>query len=176
MTLRTAIVAASLVVVAPAVWAQSGVVPKGSDTFSIYQEFDNWTIYEDHDRKSCLAEAVDSNGTVVQMGLTENHDLGYFGVFTQMDLATDGAPAEVPLTITVNGNVYSGTGHSVTQKLSNGYHGGYIPANNPKFLSDIENGQTMIAFSDLGEGIAVGLAGTKQAIEAAKACTMKLGG
>lgn len=197
MSYRTTVLSVSFSVVASMAMAQDGVVSKEGSAFSVYGKVDNWTIYADQNKKSCLAESVDAAGTVLQMGLTENRELGYFGVFTQQELPFATPPADssgmgkpddptkgedpdggalnsVPLTITLNGHVYEGKANKMTEPLSNGYRGGYIPTNNPEFVSDLENGQTMIAFSDLGDGIAVDLTGTKKAIEEAKACTAKL--
>lgn len=196
MSCRGLFLAVPFIAVASVANAQSGVVSNAGSDFSVHGKFDNWTIYADNNRKTCLAESVDANGTVVQMGLTADRELGYFGVFTQADLAMDtggdnsgmgkpdslakgedpdgGGVNSAPLTITVNGNVYKGDGKALTAPLSGGYHGGYIPTNNPQFVSDIENGQTMIAFSDIGDGIAVDLTGTKKAIEEIKTCTAGL--
>lgn len=174
MFFKKIVLAIPFTAIAATAWAQSGVISQEGSGFSVYSEVENYKIYANSDRKTCLAEAVDANGTVVQMGLTESRELGYIGVFTQADILGGDDATTAPLVITVNGNVYTGEGQEEMQNLAGGYHGGYILANNPRFVSDIENGQTMIAFSDRGDGIAVDLTGTKKAIEDASACTASL--
>lgn len=174
MHFRHIILALSLGSMASAAWAESGVISKQGSGFAVYGEVENYTIYANAERMTCLAEAVDAAGTVVQMGLNKDRDLGYIGVFTQADIYGGDAPKDAPLVITVNGNVYTGEGEMETKRLARGYHGGYILANNPNFVADIENGEAMIAFSDRGDGIVVDLNGTKKAIEEASACTASL--
>lgn len=154
--------------------ASAQVLSPGSDTFAEVGAEGPWKIYADAQRQSCLIEGMDANGNVVQMGLTADHSLGYVGVFTQ-------APVELAqsaeITIEVNGNAYSGTAQMREHGLADGYTGGYFVANNPDFVQDMRAGTTMIAFANAtGEGVAVDLAGSAAAIDAAAACTAQLGG
>ncbi|MFV0383733.1 hypothetical protein [Paracoccus sp. (in: a-proteobacteria)] len=153
--------------------ASAQVLSPGTDSFEQVGEAGPWIIYADVQRQSCLAEGQDSNGNVVQMGLTADHSLGYVGVFTPVDLGI--TAGEQDITITVNGNAYSGKAMMREHGLSEGYQGGYFVANNPDFVADMEAGQTMLAFSDTnGEGVAIDLTGSHAAIEAARACTAQL--
>ncbi len=192
-------IAAAAFAFTPAAFAE-GVLAKSGDQFSLHSTVGNWRILADHTKMSCLAESVDANGNVVQMGLSDNREFGYLGVFTKMTLEQLGfnlpaeadskamgkptdptkgeSPVEWPqeLTILVNGHTYSGAMNSTQAELSDGYHGGFILANNPDFAKDVAMGQTMVAFTNVGNGVAIDLTGTHDAMEAAKACTEGLSG
>ena len=154
--------------------ASAEVLSPGSDTFAEVAKEGPWTIYADANRKSCLIEAMDTAGTVVQMGLISDKTLGYVGVFTPTDVGIkDGA--EQAITILVNDHAYSGAAKMREHGLSEGYQGGYFLANNPQFIEDMMAGQQMIAFADQsGNGVAFDLTGSRNAIEAAASCTQQL--
>lgn len=150
------------------------VLSPGSNTFEKFADAGPWAIYADVNRKSCLIEGLDSNGTAVQMGLTSDHNMGYVGVFVPQNVPLNNNGSE-EITILVNGNAYSGTVQPREHGLADGYHGGYFLANNPQFLADLRAGNAMIAFADAsGNGVSVDLAGSAAAIDQAAACTSQL--
>ncbi len=173
MNFAKSIIGASAIAVLASV-ASADVLTPGSDKFTAEGSVQGWNVYADHERNSCLVEHVDPSGNVVQMGLTENKDMGYIGVFTKKDVGLSAVGKE--MTILVNGNAYSGKSHTRKHGLADGYQGGYMLANNPNFVNDIKNGMELIAFPDThGVGVIVSLKGSHAAIEAAAACTAKMG-
>lgn len=165
--------ALAAIAIGGAAWAEDPL-PQSGDDMSIYKEMDEWTIYADATRGSCLAERVDAMGNALQMGLTKDMSAAYVGVFT---------PAEVdfkrddPIMIAVDGTLFEGKAYGVrSKKLAGGQSGGYIITNNPDLIDAIANGTELIAFPEKVGVFAVDLTGTKMAIEDIKACTAGLAG
>jgi len=152
-------------------FASDGVIPSENDTFVKWGEESGWTIYVDENRGSCLIERVDENQNVVQMGLTQDHELGYLGVFTKNDIGLSGKNEEIILSI--DGKLYSAEAKKKTKNLADGYTGGYILANNPNFISDVMKKYDMIVFPEEEFAFTVSLDGTLKAIEAARKCNME---
>lgn len=160
--------------VASSVNAQDVLFP-GDDIFTMKGEVEGWSIYADHERKACLAERLDENGNVVQMGLTTDQGVGYIGVFTQQDVGL--SEGEHDISIMVNGNQYFGKSHVIKRDLRDGYQGGYLQVTNLQFVSDVQNGDKLLAFpTDTGNGVEINLHGSMKAIDAAVACTRDLNG
>jgi hypothetical protein len=156
------------------VLAQDSPIPQSGDSLSIYKEMDQWTIYSDATRGSCLAERVDSEGNVMQMGLTKDKSAGYVGVFT---MAKTDIKKSQPIEIAVDGQLFSGESYGMSsKKLSGDYSGGYVLSNSPDFVDAIANGKELIAFPKKTGAFMVDLTGTKRAIEEIRACTAGLSG
>lgn len=150
------------------------VLYPGSDAFTEYKKSGPWTIFADSERKSCLIEHVDADGTAIQMGLTSDRALGYVGVFTDKDVGMPDVK-DADITIEINGHIYAGRSHEMKRKLSDAYKGGYFLVNNPEFVSDLENGTSMTVVGDkTGAGVKISLDGTKAAIEEAIACSQAM--
>jgi hypothetical protein len=144
-------------------------IPQSSDSMSVYKEMGEWTVYADATRGTCLAERVDSESNVMQMGLTQTEGFGYVGVFTTGDLDVERSQG---LAIAVDGQVFVGNSHGIRSKqIEGGNHsGGYIITNNPNLVNAIANGKTLVAFPEKSAAFEVDLTGTKAAIEEIRAC------
>lgn len=152
----------------------SGVLPSSGDAFTVYSEVENWTIYSDSTTGTCLTERADSEGNVVQMGLTKDHSYGYIGVFTTADVEIK---SKQDVAIAVDGSVFAGESHGIkSKKLVGDYKGGYILADNPDFINAIENGSELVAFPEKTGAFVVDLSGTKRAIEETRKCNMEIAG
>lgn len=149
----------------------SDVLPSSDSTFRMWGEESGWNVMVDEGRNTCLAERVFENGGVIQMGLTRDHEFGYFGVFTKN--------AEVKkkedIILSLGGNLYTGEARGKTKNLADGYVGGYVLTNNPNFVNDVMNQREMIIFPEETYAWLVSLDGTKKAIEAARKCNMEAG-
>lgn len=159
---------------APAL-AQDAILSPGDHNFTLYKEVAGWTIYRDQDRGSCLIEGIDSNGTVVQMGLTSDRGVGYMGVFTKEDVGLKSGKQDAY--VSLNGTLYAGQVESMKRNLSNGYQGAYFVTDSAQFVHDLEWGKSMLAFADkagTNKGVLVDLTGTHKAITAARACNKSM--
>jgi len=171
--LLVGIVSLTALACAGAALAQSPI-PQSGDDMSIYKEMDQWTIYGDASRGSCLAERVDSVGNVMQMGLTKDKSAGYIGVFTMAE--TDIKKSQ-PIEIAVDGQIFTGESYGISsKKLEGDYSGGYVMSDSPDFVDAIANGKELVAFPEKTGVFKVDLTGTKAAIEEIRACTAGLPG
>jgi hypothetical protein len=169
----TALGALAAVACAGIAWADSPI-PKSGDSFTVYEEMAQWTVYADATSGSCLAERVDTAGNVMQMGLTRDQAAAYVGVFTAADMEFK---AEQEIAIAVDGQVFVGEVHGIRSKtLSGGQSGGYVITNNPDLVNAIAEGQILVAFPEERGIFKVDLTGTKAAIAAIRACTAGLAG
>jgi hypothetical protein len=149
-------------------------VPPGDDPFAVFSEVEGWTVFSDAARGSCLIEAVDEAGNVVQMGLTPDAQYGYVGVFTLADVDIRNKQM---VEIDIDGAIFTGEARGIkASHLAGDYQGGYILANNPNFGDAIANGRTMLVFPEKTAAFAVNLDGTKAAIAEARKCTTELFG
>lgn len=162
----------SILIAAPAV--ASDVLPSQSGTFTKWGEVEGFTIYVDEDRSSCLAERVDENGNVLQMGLTKDQEFGYLGVFTQTDIDVLEDGEEIKLSL--DGIPFSGEARTKTGNLADGYQGGYVLTNNPNFVDAVQRRYEMVVFPENDYAFTVSLAGTFKAIEEARKCQASLSG
>ena len=140
-----------------------------ADTFLKYGEVEEWRVYADVDKKSCLIEKQFPSGDIVQMGLTENRAVGYVGVFT--DEETDIKQGDTSaVAILMGDNIYLGEAAGLRGNITKGYSGGYILSDDPQFVEDIAQQYEMIVFPEKTYGFVVDLTGTKKAIEMAREC------
>jgi len=95
MTLKNTFLIAGLSIsLAATAYAQSDVLPSANATFEGWGEESGWNILIDKSRNTCFIEAIDSNETVVQMGLTADHKLGYLGVFSKtLEIEEESTPS-----------------------------------------------------------------------------------
>jgi hypothetical protein len=145
-------------------------IPQSGDVLSMYKKIGEWTIYADETRGSCLAERVDSENNVMQMGITQDGGFGYVGVFTTAELDVEDSQK---IAIGVDGEIFVGDTHGIRSKqIKGGSHsGGYIVTNNPDLVNAIANGQILVAFPERTGAFIVDLTGTKAAIAEIRACT-----
>lgn len=154
--------------------ADDSPIPSSGDSFTIYKDLGEWTVYADAGTKTCLAERADAEGNVFQMGLTKDHQYGYIGVFTLADVDIK---KEQNLDIIVDGKMFAGKAFGLkSKKLKGDYSGGYAVTDSPELVDAIANGQTLIAFPEKEGLFVVDLTGTKKAIEETRACNKEIVG
>lgn len=145
-----------------------GPVPLSSDALSVFARNGQWTIYADASRNTCLAERVDVDKNVMQMGIMPDQSAGYVGVFTTSDIKV--APKQ-KIEIAVDGAIFTGEARGlVSLGLSKDYKGGYVVSNNPEFVDAIANGRELIAFPGNTAAFILDLTGTKRAIAEIRDC------
>jgi hypothetical protein len=148
--------------------ADTDVLPAPGTTFTPYGSVEGWNIFVNDARKTCMIEKVDAEETVVQMGLTADRGFGYLGVFTKRDIGLD--EGDEPVAVLIGENVYMGSARRITGGLRDGYTGGYIISDDPQFVEDVQQQYSMMVLPETDFAFVVNLAGTKKAIEAARAC------
>ncbi|WP_164658466.1 hypothetical protein [Tropicibacter sp. Alg240-R139] len=175
MTLKTLAATAALIAM-PAVsaLASDDFLPSVDDVFTEWGKVEGWTVWVDVTRNSCLAERIDSNTNIVQMGLNKAQDFAYLGVFTKADIKLRGGKEKV--TISLDGKLYEGNARKKSKHMEDGYKGGYILIDNPEFVTQVQKRYTMVVFPKREEAFSVSLDGTFKAIEAARKCQAELNG
>ena len=144
-------------------------IPAAADTFKKYGEVEGWNVFVDNEKKSCLIEAVDGVGNVVQMGLTADRGVGYVGVFTKGETTIKKDEKEA-VAILIGENLYVGEVTGMRGNITKGYSGGYVLSDDPQFVDDIARQYEMVVFPEKEYGFIVDLTGTLKAIEMAREC------
>ncbi len=149
-------------------------VPEETDTFELFSEVEGWKIYKVLELESCLAERMEENGDVLQMGLTKNHKHGYVGVFTLADIDIK---RRQKFEIDVDGFVWEGKARRIKSKeLQGDYSGGYLIIKDANMVTAIAEGQTLTAFPKRKTPFVIDLTGTKMAIEEGRKCNLEMAG
>lgn len=143
-----------------------------ADTFLKYGEVEDWKVFIDQEKKSCLIETVDSEENVVQMGLTKDRGVGYLGVFTKGETNIKSGETET-VAILIGENLYVGEAMGMRGNITKGYSGGYILSDDPQFAKDVAQQYVMTVFPETDFAFTVDLAGTKKAMEMARECNTK---
>lgn len=165
ITSKAALVALALSLVAQPLLADAG-------KFEGYGSVEGWSVFVDHDKKSCLTEAIDGDENVVQMGLTKDRGVGYLGVFTKADIAIEKDKKEL-VAVLLGENLYIGEATGMRGNITEGYSGGYILSDDPQLVEDIAQQHTMVVFPETSFAFEINLAGTKKAIEMARECNAR---
>ena len=168
LTTRLTTIAATAVM-ASALSAGAEAIPPGTDGFTPYGEVEGWNVFVDNGRGTCLIERVGDDGVAVQMGLTADATFGYVGVFTQAPTNAEGGKIRT-IEIQMGDNRYAGEVAEMAGNLKGGYSGGYVLANDPGFVKDVEQQYVMMVMPEGVEPFEVDLTGTKKAIAAAREC------
>lgn len=140
-----------------------------ADTFKKYGEVEGWNVFIDNEKKSCLIEAIDDVGNVVQMGLTADRGVGYVGVFTKGE-TTIKKDEQEGVAILIGENLYVGQVTGMRGNITKGYSGGYVLSDDPQFVEDIARQYEMVVFPEKEYGFVVDLTGTLKAIDMAREC------
>lgn len=148
--------------------AASTAFGASADTFKSYGSVGHWNVFVDETKGSCVIETRQTEGLIVQMGLTKNKDLGYLGVFTQ-DPTDFKKGDKRELIIDLDGDVYTAESTAMKGNITPGYSGAYILANNPNFIADVANKQTLKAV-DTERVFTLDLTGTKKAMMMGSEC------
>ena len=162
--------AVSVCLTAPAF--ASDILPSQGDGFKKWGEVEGYTIYIDEAKNSCLAERIDQQENVLQMGLTEDQEFGYLGVFTKSDI--DALDDGDEILLSLDGELFSGVARTKTGNLADGYQGGYVLTNNPNFVEAVQRKYEMIVFPEDDFAFIINLDGTFKAIEEARKCQASL--
>lgn len=162
---KAALLALALSLLAPPLLADAG-------KFEGYGSVEGWSVFVDHDKKSCLIEAIDADENVVQMGLTKDRGVGYLGVFTKADIAIEKDQKEL-VAVLLGENLYIGEATGMRGNITEGYSGGYILSDDPQLVEDIAQQYSMVVFPETSFAFEINLAGTKKAIEMARECNAK---
>lgn len=169
----TGLGALAAIAIAGVAWAGSPI-PQSGDSFSLFKKSGEWTVYADATSGSCLAERVDADGNVLQMGLVRDEAAAYVGVFTATKVEFK---REQEIAIAVDGRIFLGEAHGMRSKDTvGGQSGGYVVTNNPDLVNAIAEGRTLVAFPEKTGAFEVDLTGTKVAIEEIRTCTAGLSG
>lgn len=161
LTLKKIAVAAVVTLTATQALAES--------KFVFFQEVEGWNIFKDTEKLSCFIEKGDSEGNVVQMGLTKDRSVGYVGVFTTQETnIKKGETSEVG--VLIGDNVYFGESKGMRGNITEGYSGGYVVSDDPQFVKDIMQQYEMVVFPETNFSFSINLAGTLKAIEAGREC------
>lgn len=156
-------VAATLV----AAIAASGAIAESK--FTHFGSVEGWNVFQDHEKKSCMIEAKDDFGNVVQMGLTKDRSVGYIGVFTQAETNIKKGQKEA-IAVLLGENLYVGEATGMRGNITKGYTGGYVLTNDPEIVTAIQKEHTMAVFPEKAYGFIVDLKGTYKAIEMGREC------
>ncbi len=148
-------------------------IPPGDGEFTKYGDVEDWTVWVDSERSTCLIEKTFESGAVVQMGLTKNHKHGYLGVFTPAD---EDVRNRQRVEVAIDGQIFDDRARGIkAKKLKGNYRGGYILTDDPAFASAVAEGQTMVVFPSKNAAFQVDLTGTKKAMELGRKCNREQG-
>ncbi len=146
--------------------AASGVA---AQTFTAFGETQGWNVYTNTSDKTCVMEKNEGNGIIVQMGVNKKKTMGYIGVFTQ-DPTNISKGDKNELVIDFGGSdVFIAQSTGMKGNITPGFSGAYIKANNPNFIADVANKQTLKAI-DHNRMFSLDLTGTKAAMAMAREC------
>lgn len=147
------------------------VLPTAGDEISLFRNAGAWSIQKNATRKSCFASYQSKTGEVVQFGFTDNEKIGYLGLFSQRAEVEKGSQE---VSVLVNGNRYVGEATGMGANLSDGFQGGYLLVNNPKFVKDIEAGEQLVAFPETPSMYIVDMTGARNAVYEVRKCTQEM--
>lgn len=125
-----------------------------------------WNILKSDALGGCFMEQTQESGIQVQFGINGKRELGYVALFVREDLGLPDGDTQI-VNFNIDGDLFDGEGE--THK-SEGFEGGFLYFNNPDFINDIIEGETMVITTQSGGEITVDLKGTKAAGEAVLAC------
>lgn len=137
--------------------------------FTHFGSVEGWNVFTDHEKKSCMVEAKDDFGNVVQMGLTKDRSVGYIGVFTKDETDIKKGQKQ-PIAILLGENLYTGEATGMRGNITKGYTGGYVLTDDPEVVAQIQKQYEMIVFPEKAYGFIVDLTGTMKAIDMGREC------
>ncbi|WP_204113257.1 hypothetical protein [Shimia biformata] len=140
--------------------------------FKLFGQSEGWNVFTDTEKMTCMIESSDDAGNVVQMGLTQERDVAYVGVFTQAETGIKRDSKEA-VAILLGDKLYIGEATGMRGNITKGYSGGYVLSDDPQFVEDIQKQYKMVVFPEKEYSFIVDLSGTYKAIEMARDCTTK---
>lgn len=166
----TLIAATSITLSSVMAYAQNqNPLPKASDVLVRYgDDIEGWTVYTNQTRGDCLIVRSDGPSSV-QMGVTANQEVGYLGVFTKVDIGLKNGNMS-DIFVSIDGQLYKGVATTTSGDLKDGYSGGYILTDDPKFKRAVAKRYKMTVFPETKGAFVVDLKGTYKAMAAARKC------
>ncbi|MEM6374627.1 MAG: hypothetical protein AAF686_00210 [Pseudomonadota bacterium] len=147
------------------------VLPLTTDDLEMYRSWDKWQIFSNNTRGHCLGTKSDESG-VLQMGVTADETMGYVGVFVKAEVEPGESNA---IAVKLGDEIFVGKTSGPVGNLGDGWHGGYILANNQDFLKALEANDMMTAFPDQPYSVELNITGSNNAIYEISQCSQKLG-
>lgn len=148
------------------------VLPTKGDDISKVRDAGAWTIRKNATSGSCFASYKAESGAIVQFGFVKDETAGYLGIFSEN---VGAVKSEQDVAFIANGNLYSGKATGVGSSIHDGYQGGYVVVNNPKFVKDIEAGGELVVFPETPQTYIVDMSGASAAVYEVRKCTTELG-
>ncbi|MEM8633110.1 MAG: hypothetical protein AAGF74_17950 [Pseudomonadota bacterium] len=167
--LALAVAAPAFIAPASAQSAQD-VLPLTTDDIEKARTWDKWQILRNKTRGHCLGTKSDESG-VLQLGVTADETMGYVGVFVKENVPEGASPEVV---IEVGGETFVGESSGPVGDLGDGWHGGYVLANNQNFRKAIEASDTMVAFPDAPYAVVLNIKGANNAIYEIAKCSQAM--
>lgn len=137
------------------------------ERYSNYGSTDGWNVFVDHERNSCVMEKGDDD-MIVQMGLTKDKSKGYLGVFTKNDPGV-AAGDKGDFVFYLDDEVFHGKVTGIDDKITEGFSGAYLLADNPDFIAGVASKHVMKAVNE-AQIFELSLEGTKKAMEMGRKC------
>lgn len=136
------------------------VLPLSTDEIVQERNWKKWAIFRNNTRGHCFGTKSDESG-VLQMGVTADETMGYVGVFIKADVP-EGESQNVR--VLLGEQTFVGEASGPVQHLGDGWHGGYILANNKDFRRAIEANDVMTVFPDMPYSVTIDITGANNAI------------
>lgn len=155
LTITTALAIAALTATAPL-----------AQTFEPYGEAGGWNVLANTKMEGCLLQKRVRDDIDVQLGLNKVDERGYLAFFAPIALGIDLEVSE-PLQLEVDGDSYQGTAFDV---LRQDYVGSFVWFNNPQFVYDLVEKNTLTLKVEGLEPLDLSLAGTKAGFEMLQKC------
>ncbi len=134
--------------------------------FELWETSGDWSVFTNAARQGCMIERTDAEGRQLQIGVDAVAGRDFVALFVPQ--TGEAPPPETrPIVIEIDGDLFYGEAETGAK---DGYQGGYVFFDNPKFAADLAQKQTLsYALADGNPG-QVDLTGTHDAIQAMLRC------
>lgn len=134
---------------------------------TVFDIFGTWTIMvRNGDANTCYATRKTKDGSAVQIGVEPDLQGGYFAIYNgEWTHIKDGDTGTVEFNFGT-----SRFGGDAVGKIENGVPGGYAFFDNPAFVKEFANRQTVSVIGTNGAVFKMDLTGTKNAVAGVRAC------
>jgi len=133
-----------------------------------YGEAAGWEVAVNEDMGPGCLITKSADHVQVQLGIDaiDAAKTGYMAAFTRADVPVAEGEA-IPVSFEVGGESYDGEAFGEQRK---GFHGAWVPVNNPDFVYDLAKQETMTITVEGLPPVEVSLAGTDEAFQAMREC------
>ncbi|MGJ8583509.1 MAG: hypothetical protein ACSHXD_05435 [Marinosulfonomonas sp.] len=141
--------------------------PGAAAETEVFKTVGEWTVIaETGDASRCYASRMMEDKTEVQVGLNLNQENGFFAIYNPAwtDIE-DGAVGYIEFNFGT-----SRFGGDAVGKIENGVQGGYAVFDNPAFVKEFANGQSVKITGSKGATFDMNLTGTKNAVSGVLEC------